>query len=93
MARKTATTSHRIKTVGEAWTIVHAAATDHANRLMRAAGRKAWNVDDSDAHTTDLYRRLTAWGFWNGNRPTSLYFAMMADRSAPFVIPADAVSA
>jgi hypothetical protein len=79
-----------IKTAGEAWTIVHAAATDHANRLMRKAGRTSWNADDSDAHTDRLYQLLTSWGFWDGEKPTSLYFAMLADRNAPFVVSAAA---
>jgi hypothetical protein len=79
--------AYRVKTVGEAWGIVHAAATDHANRLMRAAGRARWSVEDNHAHTAKLYQLLASWGFWRDDAPTSLYFAMMADRSAPFVIP------
>jgi hypothetical protein len=81
--------SCRIETAGEAWTIIHAAATDHANRLMRKAGRTAWDAADADAYRNDLYRLLTGWGFWDAERerPTSLYLAMMTDPSAPFVDP------
>lgn len=78
--------SYRVKTAGEAWSIVHAAATDHANRLMRAAGRRRWSAADRDAYADRLYQLLTSWGFWRNEAPTPLYFAMMADRSAPFVI-------
>jgi hypothetical protein len=80
--------AYTIKTAGEAWSIAHASATDAANRDMRKAGRARWSRADSDNHTALLYRSLENFGFWRDDRPTSLYFAMMADRSAPFVIPA-----
>lgn len=75
-----------IKTAGEAWSIAHAAATDAANRKMRSAGRQRWSRADNDFHTAELYRQLANFGFWRDDRPTSLYFAMMADRAAPFVL-------
>lgn len=78
--------AERIKTAGEAWDIVHAAATDHANSIMRAAGRKRWSAADSDAYVERLYQLLAAFGFWGDDAPTPLYFAMRADRSAPFIV-------
>lgn len=82
-----ATVAHTIRTAGEAWGIAHAAATDAANRKMRWAGRTCWSAADSEFHTEELYRQLTNFGFWRNERPTELYFAMMADRSAPFILP------
>ncbi|GAA0729896.1 hypothetical protein [Sphingomonas japonica] len=83
-----------IKTVGEAWELAHAGAVDAANRQMRAAGRSKWNQDDRDFHTGKLLSMLTSMGFRNDDGvPTSLYFVMREDRSAPYILgnaPTDA---
>jgi hypothetical protein len=36
--------------------LAHAAATDHANRRMRAGGRTAWDVDDYNAAVAEFNR-------------------------------------
>ena len=49
-------------TYKRAYEIAHAAATDAANRQMRAAGRKAWSVDDYNAAVDEFDRLLPLTG-------------------------------
>ena len=80
--------AYTIRTAGHAWELAYAAGTDAANRQMRAAGRTRWNLDDRNLSAERTNRMLTSMGFLDASGvPTSLYFAMRADRSAPFVIP------
>ncbi len=50
---------------------LRAAATDAANRSMKAAGRRIWSVEDADAFSDEYYRLGRQAGWFNEDaRPT-----------------------